>query len=217
MKKNFLICLLIICLLVLSGCQNNGGNINNGANSGGNTQKLDHKVYKYMKISSSLGSSLLYSATTMFGDTSVVSNGDIYYNPCIIAEFDTNTGVATKAKFYAFFLDYSDDEWVNKAIERYNSTSSDYKKNYKNVKKGRVNDSVSYLSADLEINSYIYTQFIDSYLIKGQDIDRYKDEVFYSRLYNYASEPPHEEGENFFEESLEGIRIEWSDSVIKAY
>lgn len=177
-------------------------------------KKADHKIYKYVKMSSSVGSGLLYSAAVLFGDVSEVSSGDIYYKPCIVAEFDTETGKAIKATFYAFFLDYDDDEWVNKALEKYENSSSEAKTKFTNISKGRVNDNVSYLSADLDVNSYIFTQFIDTYIIKSQDIEKYKDEIFFSRLYNYSSEPPHSEGENFFEESLEGIRIEWSDGEL---
>ena len=118
---------------------------------------------------------------------------------------------------FAFFIDNTDDEWVDKAIEKYESSSSKSKGSFTNVKKGRVNEEVSYLSADLDIDSYIFTQFIDTYIIKSQDIEKYKDEIYYSRLYNYSSNPPHEEGDNYFEETLEGIRIEWSDNEIKPY
>ena len=45
----------------------------------------------------------------------------------------------------------------------------------------------------------------------------YKDRIYYSRLYNYEQKPPVYEGDNYFEETLEGIRIEWSDSEIKVY
>ena len=212
-KKIFLSLLVVLSLFLITGCNKvvPNNNLNN------DVKKPDHKIYKYVKMESYLGSLLLYSAGSLFGDTGQVSIGETYYKPCIIAEFDTNTGRATKAKYYTFFIDYADDENVNKAIEKYNNSTSQSKKYFTNVKKGKVNDEIKYLTADLEINSSIYTQFIDLYIIKRQDIEKYKDEIFFSRLYNYASEPPYEEGENFFEESLEGIRIEWSDSEIKPY
>ena len=111
-------------------------------------------------------------------------------------------------------MDGEDDENVNKALEKYNNSTSEYKKYFTNVQKGRINESVTYLSADLGVDGNIFTQYIDSYIINSQDIDKYKDKIYYSRLYNYSSNPPHEEGSNYFEETLEGIRIEWSDSEI---
>ncbi len=194
---------------------NNGAmsdNTNNGTGVETTAQKPEHKIYKYTKMSASVGGVLIYPSASLFGDVGEVSSGDIYYKPCIVAEFDTTTGKATKATFYAFFLDYEDDEWVNKAMEKYENSSSESKAKVTNVRKGRVSDNVSYLAADLDVNSYVFTQFIDTYIIHGQDIDKYKDEIFFSRLYNYSSEPPHSEGENFFEETLEGIRLEWSDT-----
>ena len=215
MKKVFLSILVILSLFTV-GCSNeNKKNENNNQNN--QNQKADHKIYKYMKVSSDNAVNLLYNANYLFDDLSVVSNGDTYYKPCLLIEFDTKTGKAIKATFYSFFLDYEDNEWVNKAIEKYDSSTLKSKNNYTNVKKGRVNKEVSYLTANIKVDSHEFTQFISTYLVEGQDIEKYKDEVFFSRLYNYDSEPPHEEGDNYFEESLESSRIEWSDSKIKAY
>ena len=226
MKKKILFgigaILIIGCMLfVLTGCDNkenntNNSTSNNASNQQNSTKTADHKIYKYVKMSSDVASNLLYSATSLFGDTFYVHEGEKYYKPCIIAEFDTETGKATKATLYVFFRDYEDNENVNNAIENYNSSSSESKKYYTNIQKGRIpnENEVSYLSVDLTIDSYIYTQFIDTYIIKSQDIENYKDRIYYSRLYNYSSNPPHEEGANCFEETLEGIRIEWSDDAI---
>lgn len=217
---------MIVCMtFILTGCGNNenntsGGTENSGTFGGTNNssaKKPNHKIYKYIKISSDNSNNLLYSVTGLFDNPSVVSRGETYYKPCIVAEFDTETGKATKATYYAFFIDYEDDQWVNKSIEKYNNSSSEAKKYFTNVQKGRVSDEISYLSADIDVNSYQFTQFIDTYLIKSQDIEKYKDEVYYSRLYNYPTTPPCEVGDNYFEESLEQTRIDWSDSQIKAF
>ena len=223
MKKKIIVLISVGLIILgmmffLTGCVNNENNTKSSTSTSENssTKKADHKIYKYVKMSSDTGSNLLYSTNSLFGDTFYTYEGNKYYKPCIIAEFDTETGKATKATLYLFFRDDESNEYVNKAIEKYNTSTSESKKYFTNVQKGRVpNESeVSYLSVDLTIDSYIYTQFIDSYIIKSQDIEKYKDEVYYSRLYNYSSNPPHEEGVNCFEETLEGIRIEWSDSEI---
>ena len=220
MKKKIILSMLVLTLLVtLKGCDNSNQNtnVNNNGETNNSTTKLDHKIYKYIKVLASNSSELYYETNVLFDDPGTVSNGDTEYKPRLLIEFDTTTGKAKNIKFYAFFLDYEDDEWVNKAIEKYNESSGSAKTKVTDVTKGRVNEEVSYLSANISVDSYGFNQYILTYLIQGQDIDEYKDSIYYSRLYNYDSEPPHEEGDNYFEESLEGLRIEWSDKEISAY
>ena len=216
MKKKILLVVIFAILFVgLTGCGNTTKeeNNNNNGNTSTNTKKSDHKIYKYMAVRSDLGSNLLYSAY-LFDDSFVVYNGDKKYQPCLIMEFNTETGKAKSIKFYSF---YGGEEYLNQAVEKYESSSNGAKKNFSNLKKEKINDEVYYLVVDVDPESYATTQFIDTYLVKGQDIEKYKDEVYYSRLYNFDSEPPHEEGDNYFEESLESLRIEWSDSEIKPF
>ena len=213
MKKKFLIgVLIIVSLFTLTGC----GKESNGT-SNGTTTKPDHKIYKYIKVTSSNGSTLITPLYAVVGESSEVGHGDDYYKPTIMLEFDSKTGNATKATFYTFFLDDEPStEWVDKAKEKYDESSSEYKKKFTNAKTGRVNDGVTYFSCEVDVDSYVYNQYIEL-LMKGQDIEDYKDRIFFSRLYNYSTEPEHSEGDNFFEESLEGLRIEWSDKELKAY
>ena len=209
MKKTLLTILTLFSLVFITGCDNKEP-INP------NTNKLDHEVYKYMKISSSNTSGLINIAY-IFDDPSVVGNGDDYYNPCLIAVFDTITGKATSVKYYSFFLDYEGtSEWVDKSIEKFNSSTTSYKKDFSNISKGRVNEFVTYLVVDIDPKSYVFNQYIED-LFYEQDIDEYKDKVYYSRLYNYSTKPPVKVGDNYFEETLEGLRIEWSNNIIKAY
>ena len=215
-KRLFISAFIIFTLFIMVGCEKKEEN-NTNFNTLNNTKQLDHKVYKNMKISSSNASALLYNVNSLFGEISEVSSGDKYYKPTILVEFDVSSGKAINATFYGYFIDYDDNEWVNKAIEKYDSSSNEHKKHFTNVQKGRINDNISYLKSDLDVNSHIFTQFISTYLIEGQDIEKYKDEIYYSRLDNYSTTPVVEVGENYFEESLESIRIEWSDSQISAY
>ena len=214
MKKIIKIFMLLLFVFTITGCNNNlNGNSNNNRNTNTNTNKPDHKIYKYMAVRSDSGNNLIYNAY-LFDDSFVVYDGDKKYQPCLLIEFDTNTGKATSIKFYTF---YSGKEYLDKGIEKFDEASKEAKKNFKNLKKDKISDEVYYLVVEVDPESYECTQFIDTYLVKGQDIEKYKDEIFFSRLYNYSSEPPHEEGDNYFEESLESSRIEWSDSKIKAY
>lgn len=221
LKKTISLLLLVTMLLfAFAACGDAGNTAADGGQASGDSgaasdSDLGYDVYKYMKITNSNASQLYYPAMMLFDDPGAVGSGDTLYKPCLVAEFDTQTGHATKVELYAFFLDNEDDEWVNQAIEAYETADDSYKDEVTNVTKGRVNDSVSYLHAEIDPSSYGVDQYIQM-LFYNQDIEHYKDEIFFSRLYNYDTEPAHEEGDNFFEESLEGQRIEWSNSPIDA-
>ena len=220
LKKKIAILLMVTMMLfAFAACGDAGNTAGDGQASGdagsSSDTTLDYDVYKYMKITNSNASQLYYPAMMIFDDPGSVGHGDTLYKPCLVAEFDTQTGHATKVEFYAFFLDYEDDAWVNQAIEAYETADDSYKDEVTNVTKGRVDDEVSYLHAEIDPSSYGFDQFVQM-LLYDQDIEHYKDEIFFSRLYNYDTEPPHKEGDNFFEESLEGQRIEWSNSPIDA-
>ena len=211
MKKLFL---LVLCVFMITGCSLIP--IKNTVDGNKQESNLDHKVYRYMKISSSNTSTLLNNAY-IFGDPGVVGSGDNYYYPCFIASFDPVTGKVISVKYYSFFLDYEGSyEWVDKAIEKFNESGDSYKKDFTSVSKGRVSEFVTYLSVDINPKSYTFDQYIQI-LFEEQDIEKYKDTVYYSRLYNYETKPPVKEGDNYFEDSLTDIRIEWSDSILKAY
>ena len=217
-KKMLRNIMLLTIVFVLTGCSFNL-KVKQGMNNQQTTtvQTPDHKIYKYMKVSSESGTNLLYNAGYLFGETFRAYQGEDYYDPCLILEFDVKTGKAVSAKFYTFYQYDNNDEYVDEAMEKFNESSAESKKAYSNAKKDHMTEDITYISADINVNSYEFTQFIDSYLVKGQDIDKYKDEIYYSRLYNYSSTPPVEVGDNYFYESLENIRIEWSDKKIEAF
>lgn len=207
MKKTILSVIFILMLLVtITGCKkDNKKNING-----------DNNVYKYIKVSSNLGRNFFEVADILFNDMSEIEYEDNYYKPCLIVEYDTNTKKANSVKVYSFYIDDNTDEWVNKAIDTYKNSTFEYKGDITNVDKKRLNDSITYLTADINPESFTFNQYVGD-LIKEQNIDKYKNDIFYSRLSNYEEEPKHEESDNYFEESIENIRIEWSNEELKAY
>ena len=221
MQKKLPILFLIIMILALAatGCGGAGadsaagGADADGSGSPASSDAPDYEIYKYMKISASNSSELYYPALFIFDDPGEVANGDNEYPPCLIAEFDQSTGKATAVKLYAFFLDYEDDEWVNQAIETYEGSEHE---DVTSVTKGRVNDFVSYLCAEIDPDSYGYDQYIRN-LFYDQNIEKYKDDVYFDNLYNYDTEPWHEEGEGYFEDALSMKRVEWSNSELKPF
>lgn len=221
MQKKLPVLFLIIMILALAatGCGGAGadsaagGADADGSGSPAGSDTPDYEIYEYMKISASNSSELYYPALFIFDDPGEVANGDNEYPPCLIAEFDQGTGKATAVKLYAFFLDYEDDEWVNQAIETYEGSEHE---DVTSVTKGRVNDFVSYLCAEIDPDSYGYDQYIQN-LLNGQDIEDYKNDVYFDNLYNYDTEPWHEEGEGYFEDALSMKRVEWSNSELKPF
>ncbi len=209
MKK--IIIAILLTLLVVTGCTKD--ETNNTINAG---NEPDHKIYKYMLIKAPNTSGLIYSAY-IFDDPSTIGYQDDYYKPTLLVTFDTKTGKATSVKLYAFFLDYEDDEWVNKSIEKFNEAGNDTKKKFTNLTKGRVNDNVSYLTCDIDPFSYSIEATISTYLIENQDIEKYKNYVYYDRLYNYDPDPAAVVTDNSFYETITDVSIEYSDKELKAF
>lgn len=219
MKKILCSILMLFALVVFVGCGTDEVKETKNPAEGTPSYEIsngDHKIYKYMKISADVANCLYYPATSLFDDPSLVSSGDTTYKPELIVEFDTKTGRATDVTMYCFFLDYDEDEWVNKAIEKYEASTSEIKNQITNLSKGRVNEEVSYFKCNIDTESNSFDQYVEL-LFYDQDIENYKNVVYFDNLYNYSSEPPHEEGDNFFEDSLSMLRIEWSNSEIKPY
>ena len=211
MKK--IIITILLSLLLITGCTNNETNSNGYS---GNNDEPNHKIYKYMLIKAPNASSLIYSAY-IFNDPSTVGYLDEYYKPTLLVTYDTKTGKATSVKFYAFFLDYEDDEWVDKSIEKFNEAGNDTKKKFTNLKKGRVNDNVSYLTCDIDPFSYSIDSTISTYLIEEQDIEKYKNYVYYDRLYNYDPDPAAVVTDDSFYEAITDVSIKYSDKELKAF
>ena len=216
MKRKILVLLFVIgSLLTLTGCEKKEG----GSSSEPTTtaKQLDHKVYKYMRITSNNAMDLYLQSEYMFDGLYDVGYKDDTYQPTLLVEFDTTTGKATKVTLYSFFLDDESNEWVNKAIDKCESSTSSYKKDILSLKKGRVNSGVSYLEASINPDSYAFEQHLDTYLFDEQDIETYIDRVYTSQLYNYSTTPEKKQGDNYFWTTLTSTKIEWSDSEFKAY
>ena len=216
MKKRLIIVILIMFCLLLTGCNDNtneNNNLNNNTNN--NTKQLDHKIYKYVRLLSNNADDLFINLNYMFGYISNVGYSDKDYKPELIVESDTSNGKAKSATLYGFFLDTAPEStWVDEAIEKYNTSN---KKDILNVEKGRVDNNVTYIKININTESYNFEQYIRGYILEEQNIEKYNNETFYDNLYNYDPKPVEKKGDNFFENPLTNIRIEWSDSEINAY
>lgn len=91
-----IILMVLLSLFILTGC---GEKVEN--NNKNNQKKLDHEVYKYMKISN-VNAGGLINVAYMFDTPGAVGHGNEEYDPCLVAQFDTTTGKAISVKFYSF-------------------------------------------------------------------------------------------------------------------
>lgn len=215
MKKYILLVISMFLILGATGCEKYSGNNSDYNNPTTTTKQLDHKVYKYTKMTCSSGNELFINLNYLFDYIDRVGYAETDYDPTLIVETDTNTGKAINATLYGYFLDYGTDEWVDKAIEKYNTSSSNSKKDILSVDKGRVNDQVTYIKIRINPDSYNFEQYIQSYIMREQDIDTYKKKTYYDQLYNYSTTPEKEEGDNYFYNGLTSIRLEWSDDELR--
>ena len=208
MKKILSFFMIIMCLFIITGCENNTVNSNN------NQKVPDHKIYKYAKITALYGgvNDIYYKSDYLFDDSGPVSYGDDEYNSAFIFEFDTDTGKAISAKMYLFYLDYKPStEWVDKSIEKYNDSTATYKKDILNVSKGAIKDHFTYLVATIDVDTSNFEQLIRHDILEYQDFEKYRDDF----LDMYYEPPKYIFEEGLFE--MPGKRIEWSDNELKAF
>lgn len=209
MKKVYCYLICLVCLVsLLSGC-------------GSSKNKDGIHVYEYMKLSGDRLSNLINNINNYFGNIMYVvgDNGD-EYNPEVLLEFDTSTGKCFKATLYLFYKmwgDPNDKPLEDVAIDVFNSNTDEDKKDFGKINKGKVNDKISYIYVEINPESSLFTENISNYILKKQDINKYKNEVFYNKLEGLEEKPKSKEDKNYFEESLVGTRLEWSDKEIKAF
>lgn len=218
MKKLSCSILILFTLVVLVGCGNSQGTNDDVVEVEQDvTTKIDHEIYKYMKISCNLTKRLYYTADDLFtinGGGATIDGENV--NPCLLVEFDTTTGKAVNVTLYKFFSEY-DDTWVDAAIEAFELSEYEYKSFITNVTKGRVNEATTYLSCTIDPDAYDFEPAIGQLLIR-QDIEHYKNSVYFDSLGVYGeNKPSYEEGDNYFYNEISYSKIEWGNTEFKPY
>ena len=184
----------------------------------------DHKIYKYVRISSVASNRIYEPFDYFFGDYASTAwrfgrDGDSYC-PYIIVEFDTNTGNASQVQYYEFYKDtsYPSDveAKVNASIavyEEYKQSDHPYAKDVTNINSGLISEKIAYLTANINPESSGFEQHIMG-LLKGQDIECYKKSAFYDSSYNFMW---CEDTEDHFICEPDYTMIEWSDTPFTGY
>ena len=137
--------------------------------------------------------------------------------PTITFHYDTKTGMAEKAEYatYYSYSPYGENEFLQMDMEAL-SGDSELCSRFSNIKTEVMEeDEVTKLSFDIDISTY-FTHFdphINLYFVeREQDIEGYKNAVYYERIDNYLDpKPTCEEGEGFFYDQISCRRIEWED------
>lgn len=139
------------------------------------------------------------------------------YLPTITFHYDTETGIAERAEYatYYSYSPYGENEFLQMDMEAL-SGDGELCSRFSNFKTEVMEeDEVTKLSFDMDISTY-FTYFdphINLYFVeKEQDIEGYKNAVYYERIDNYLDpKPTCEEGEGFFYDQISCRRIEWED------
>lgn len=141
--------------------------------------------------------------------------GDYY--PTLTFTYNTDTGLLEKAE-YSTYYSYSDfaeepNQFLQEAIDIIASGEGVCAK-FSNVRTENLDD-VTELTFDIDISSYFanFDQYVNLCFVEGeQDIEKYKNSVYYDNLYNYTdSVPACEDRDGYFYDEITRRQVEWED------
>lgn len=176
-------------------------------------QTTDKHYYKTVRI-------IGYADAMMPSITGVMENifGFGEYLPTITFHYNTESGMAESAEYstYYSYSPYEDNEFLQSDMEVLSSGEGEFLSRFSNLRTEDMEaEGVTKLTFDMDIStyfSYLYPE-INLYFVTGeQNIEDYKDAIYYSRVDGYYDpKPTCEEGENYFYDQISCIRIEWAD------
>ncbi len=138
--------------------------------------------------------------------------------PTITFHYDTETGMVESVEYstYYSYSPYSDNEFLQMDMDALSTGEGEFLSRFSNFRTEVMEEEeVTKLSFDIDISTY-FTYFdphINLYFVrKEQDIEGYKNAVYYDCIDNYLDpKPAREEGEGFFYDQISCRRIEWED------
>jgi hypothetical protein len=238
MKKIFRLMILnIIIIAVLTACGGNSSNEDtsntdaNGTvldekNDGGtNSEKENESTSGVTDTDKKEDSDKHYYRTVKviaFADAMMPSMSGLLesdfgfgeYLPTITFTYNTQTGMVESAMYSTYYAtgEYGDEE-LQRDIEAL-SGDGEFCSRFSGFRTEDL-DEVTELSFDIDISTY-FTYFDPiinlCFVEREQDIEGYKDMVYYSRLNNYYDpKPTCEDGEGYFYDQISCRRIEWKD------
>ena len=137
--------------------------------------------------------------------------------PTITFHYNTTTGMVERAEYATFYSysPYGENEFLQMDMEAL-SGDSELCSRFSNIKTDVMEEEeVTKLSFDIDISTYFphFDPLINLYFVeREQDIEGYKNAVYYDRIDNYLDpKPTCEDGEGFFYDQISCRRIEWED------
>lgn len=143
------------------------------------------------------------------------------YLPTLTIHYNTRSGMAESAE-YSTYYSYQPDadkkisEQLQSDMDSLSTGEGELLSRFSNIRTENMEtEGVSKLTFDIDISSYFtyFEQYINLYFIeREQNIEEYKNAVFYSCVDGYYDpQPTCEDRENYFYDEITCRRIEWSD------
>jgi len=179
--------------------------------NGGDADAATH-VYRTVRV-------IAYNTAMMPALSGLLENdfGFGEWLPTLTFRYDTTTGRAQSASYTNYYPLYNMGiEDTIEAEKAALSADTELCRRFSNIRTEVMEDEeLIALSFDIDISTYFSSlePLINKCFLEGrQDIQRYKDMVYFDRLDNYLDpKPTCEEGDGFFYEKITCVRIEWED------
>lgn len=140
--------------------------------------------------------------------------GDYY--PTLTFTYNTETGKIERAEYSTYFWYYpgEDTDVFLQEVTDIISSGEGICTKFSNVRTENMDD-VTKLTFDIDISSYFanFDQYVNLCFVEGeQDIEKYKNSVYYDVLYNQSDPIPScEDRDGYFYDEITRRQVEWED------
>ena len=181
-------------------------------NSESESEGTDRHIYKTVRIIGDTYAMIPYIS-------SILDNTLGYEDhlPTLTFHYNVDTGKAESAEFTTYFPadGLNTEDFINSAIDSL-SEDNEFCSRLSNIRtEVKDSENVTALTFDIDISTYFtyFDQYINMFFVEGQqNIEGYKQDVYYSRVDNYYDPKPScEDGKNYFYDQISGLRVEWED------
>lgn len=221
MKKIINLAIIVmLSIVVLTGCSNEKEDNNNKQNINIDEENVQSNIiyYKTVTVTEYNGNRLMYGLSS-FGNLDGAGEGKysddgkwIYreYGNSLVLKYDVKTGKCISANLELYV---TDDNIANEIISNMNG-DSELANKISDEKVEKIKDEVYVIKAKVDISNYVaeFDQYINTYLLPTQRIEDYKNAIHYNRLSNYTDPSNNiyvEDTDNHFFSSIEGFSLDW--------
>lgn len=223
MKKIINLVMILLSMIILTGCGNKDLNSNNdnsdqSINKDIENNQSDITYYKTVKVTEYTGNRLMYGLSSFgslngAGEEKYTDDGAyIYreYGNSLILKYDTTNGKCISADLELYV---TSEDTANEIIDNMKG-DSELATKINNEKIEQIKEDVYVIKAKVDISNYVteFDQYINTYLIQTQKIEDFKNAVHYDRLSNYTDPSNNiyvEDTDNHFYSNIEDFALDW--------